>query len=294
MDRELHRPGTPPRILQFGAVVQVLRRGHQRPLLCLLEEQGKPAGLWVVKAAPVDPERSPTGQLLALCELAGSEACAFAGVPTPSIGLLRLPDRLPDLAITDRVDREVAERLLSANLGRLAFCSRWLGQAENAEHEVLAKPRRRVMVRTSGLAMLIVDVFIRNVDRRVINPNALLWRGELIAIDHGHAFDGLERAEDVRALARSSSPAFNPHEHLLVGLLKRPSRSPPLDPSMFLAIQKLRAALGEIVSRWPDELDGIAITGRKYKTLLTDFLDERLANPTRVVDTVMQILKSEP
>lgn len=290
MTELLHVAGKPPRRLEMSGVLQVLRRGHQRPLVCLLEEAGRPAGLWLVKPAVDGRSRGVDGQLMALCELAGSKVCAHAGVPTPSIGLVRIPEEPLDLEPLAPDDRALVAPVLAANRGRLAFCSRWLENSEDALTAVLVRPRRRRMTRRVGYSLLLVDALIRNVDRRIANPNALLWHGDLVAIDHGQAFQGIERAEDVVAFARGRSLAFNPYDHLVVEVLRRLRRDGAFDPTEFLLVARLGDALDAVVEAWPDELDAVAKDGTTYKTRLRSFLMQRIADRAAVVEAVAALL----
>lgn len=280
-DAELHAPGRPPRIFTLGAVYRVLRLGYHRPLVCHLEDEGEPAGTWVVKPWVPDRNRSPCGQLMALCELASSEVCARVSIPTPAIGLVRLPEYDVDLSMLEPEDRPLAAEVLAANRGALAFCSRRLERAIDLIPTVLRTKRRyRAALRTVGVRMLLLDAYIRNPDRCVANPNALLWRGDLVAIDHGQAFVNIESTDDASAQARLPSPVFQPREHVVFSQLRDERSRMELDTSVFQAgIEQFSDADVEaMASAWPAELDRpIAGGNNTYKIRIVSFLKHRRA-----------------
>jgi hypothetical protein len=132
LDGVVHVAGAAPKLLRFGRAVDILSGGNHHPLLCELEDESGPAGAWVVKPQSLLSSQDARGALLVLAELAAAEVCAWAGIPTPAVGLVRFPEKpdalaiergLPHLAADQR--NEVLE-LYKLNRGALAFCGRLL------------------------------------------------------------------------------------------------------------------------------------------------------------------------
>ncbi len=153
--------------------------------------------------------------LSVVAELAAAEVCAWVGLPTPATGVLVMPDEIEDDALLDR-HREELRETFAINRGTVAFCSRMLDLAADADVSVVERmAARRPGFRDSCANLYAVDAFVRHDDRTVERPNCLLWREQLVAIDHGHAFAWLDKVGyDGEAVARMTAwlqPAWKRH-----------------------------------------------------------------------------------
>ncbi len=91
-----------------------------------------------------------------------------------------------EVEITPEFARSVDDPVVRAGIERsigTAFGSQFVRGVPMISSEMLD-----VTLRDAAATLLAFDVFIHNVDRRVENPNILLERDRLIAIDHGDAF----------------------------------------------------------------------------------------------------------
>ncbi|GAB2981753.1 HipA family kinase [Nocardioides montaniterrae] len=128
--------------------------------------------------------------------------------------------------------------------------------------------------------ILWLDAFSANVDRSWRNPNMLLWRGALYAIDHGaalyfhHSWPG--GGGDP---ARFAAQQYDAGEHVLRSYADR-----ALAQDADLAARLTPARLGEIVADVPDEwLEPApgAETPEALRQRYVDFLSARVAGDRR-------------
>lgn len=267
----LHVAGSLPRKLRFGRVVDVLTGGNHHPLVGELEDEAGPAGTWVVKPQVLLSAQDARGALLVLAELAASELCAWAGVSTPAIGLVRFP-RDPDLEsiaqgllhLDPELRREVLE-LHKLNRDALAFCGRLLEQAVDVRPHTFGTRARRAEVAEVGSAIFFLDAYMRNDDRQIENPNVLWFFDRLIAIDHGHAFARLSAPGGTGAALAARTVL---HSH--IGFERHALRAPlqKLGDAL-LRLHRIGAAVQQVSDRdierlltiWPAELDASRLGG---------------------------------
>ncbi|MEO5652239.1 MAG: HipA family kinase [Marmoricola sp.] len=124
--------------------------------------------------------------------------------------------------------------------------------------------------------ILWLDAFCANVDRSWRNPNLLLWRGDLFAIDHGaalyfhHAWPGGGGTAE-----RFAAQPFDVSEHILG---KYAEQAVAQDAA--LAARITPAALTEIVAEVPEQwLEGVpgAETADALRQRYVDFLAARVS-----------------
>src|SRR5579884_634732 len=194
-----HAAARPPVALRIGRPVRTLSAGNHHPLLCHMETDQGPAGLWVVKPAIVLSRSTDRGTFGVLAELAGAEVCAWAGILTPQVGITRFPKAFDEASLRAAIltlgPSECDEILETyrVNGGRVAFCGRYLGPATNLVPGHLLRPKWRATAAPDAVALLTADAYMRHDDRVRDNPNALWFENRLVAIDHGLAFAGPTR-----------------------------------------------------------------------------------------------------
>lgn len=271
-------------MLRIVQPVRVLDGGNHHPLLCEMQTNDGPAGLWVVKPPVVTSIASNRGSFGVLSELAAAEACTWVGIQTPAVGLARFPeaferawldDVTADMAIGER---EEVRHIFECNRARLAFCCRFLPEALDLKPVLLAKKRWRSTSAHDAVALLVLDGYLRNDDRQEENPNSLWWRGRLAAIDHGDAFASLHRSgmrgEDLAMQTVLHSRSFPRH------VAARAAEKYGLDASWNEAIERLEGVSSVMVealaSHWPEELDSDPFSNQRGLRLrLSSFLIHR-------------------
>jgi hypothetical protein len=200
MGDTFHVRGRAPAILSFGHVIRILSAGSHHPLLCELADGNGDTGLWVVKPQCVVSKSVGRQELIVLAELAGAEVCTWAGVHVPATGLLRFPEseRSEIMNLFDGADDEMREvrELFGVNRGRLASCSRFLEGAVDVLPRILQRRCRRPETARAAIGLMLADVFMCHDDRDAENSNALFLGDDLVAIDHGLAFVGLDRPQE--------------------------------------------------------------------------------------------------
>ena len=126
--------------------------------------------------------------------------------------------------------------------------------------------------------ILWLDALCANVDRSWRNPNLLLWRGDLFAIDHGaalyfhHAWPGGGGTPE-----RFAAQPFDVNEHIM-----RRYAAEAVAQDEALAARVTREALVPIVAEVPDEwLEPVpgAETAKELRARYVDFLAARVAGP---------------
>jgi len=280
----LHVAGTPPLTLTIARPVRVLSAGNHHPLLCEMEDETGPAGLWVVKPCIVLSRATDRGAFGILAELAGAEVCAWAGVLTPRVALTRFPAAPSEDALRigssacEPPERDEIVETFRVNRGRLAFCARYLEHAPDLSPvHLLRKAWRKKAVKDS-VALLVADIYMRHDDRLEENPNAVWHANRVVAIDHGSAFAGLlrpgVRGED---LAKHTQPhAKNFPKHVAFDAVQRYASPRTWDA----VLARLEGVPGHAVealrSTWPPELDDDDQNGQTQLRLrLARFLGAR-------------------
>lgn len=293
----LHEAGRPPRRLRFGQVVAILTAGTHHPLLCQLEDDQGPAGLWVVKAPAVVSQAAKRGEFAVVAELAGAEVCVWAGAAAPELGLLRFPREKSDDAIgfagPPEARREVAE-LFDANRGRLAFCCRFLRDAPDVRAGVLRARRGGPGLLDDAIALLLADAFTINHDRQAENANCLLFRRRLVAIDNGLSFVGLDspgRKGDDLAQQTLLPPPLKQHV-TLAALQGRQGR-----PAWHDVTRRLEGvsdeAIDGLIARLPPELDRDHHTSaRDLLARLRGFLRARRAHADALKNAMLTLVEA--
>lgn len=286
----LHIASQPPVSLEWGRVIKILDAGNHHPLLCHLETEGGPAGLWVVKPYDVfSTGNRRDGAINIISELAGSEVAVLAGIPSPQPGLIRFPE-VPQAAIYDGVaekHRIEVQTLFGMNRGKLAFCCAYLSDSPDLDPDAIAGPYGKALTQQWGATMMAFDAYIRHDDRRTTNPNALVFSDAVVALDHGAAFVGIDRRGVTgRALAQQTvlhaATSFRDHVFFAPvrkwhseidwgGVCDRLKRAGP---------EQIRAAS----SWWPVELE-------PHRSQVISFLLERPGHVDTIVESVARFTR---
>ena len=126
--------------------------------------------------------------------------------------------------------------------------------------------------------ILWLDALCANVDRSWRNPNLLLWRGALFAIDHGaalyfhHAWPGGAGSPE-----RFASQAYDVSEHIMSAYAAR-SRAQDQDLAARLTPEALTAVVAEVPDEWLEPVPG-AQTPEALRERYVTYLRARLAAP---------------
>jgi hypothetical protein len=131
-----------------------------------------------------------------------------------------------------------------------------------------------------GLAgrILWLDALCANVDRSWRNPNLLVWRGALFAIDHGaalyfhHAWPGGGGSPE-----RFAAQPFDVNEHIMRHHAAEAARQDG-DLASRLTTGALQAVLAEVPDEWLEAVPG-AETAEALRVRYVDYLLARLAEP---------------
>jgi hypothetical protein len=131
-----------------------------------------------------------------------------------------------------------------------------------------------------GLAgrILWLDSFCANVDRSWRNPNLLVWRGDLFAIDHGaalyfhHAWPG-----GAGSPTRFAAQPFDTDEHILRRFAAEAAEQDG-DLAARVSAEALRAVLAEVPDEWLEPVPGAETPGA-LRTRYVDYLLARVAAP---------------
>jgi hypothetical protein len=206
-----------------------------------------------------------------LAELAAAEVCAWVGIPTPAVGLVRFPEKpdalaiergLPHLAAHERT--EVVE-LYKLNRGALAFCGRLLEGAVDVMPGTFGARARKAEVGGVGSAILFLDAYIRNDDRQIENPNMLWLYDRLVAIDHGHAFSRLS-APGATGAGLAGRTVLHSQSGFERHILRKPLQKLPGAASRIGATARILRQVASrdiegLLARWPSELDASRVGG---------------------------------
>lgn len=297
-----HKAGAPPITLRIGRPVRTLSAGNHHPLLCHMETEAGPAGLWVVKPAIVLSRSTERGTFGVLAELAGAEVCAWAGLLAPQVGLTHFPRHVDQIALRAAMlslepgERDEIIELYRANAGRIAFCGRYLGRAPNLVPSHLLRPKWRITAVPDAVALLVADAFMMHDDRLRDNSNAIWFKDRLVAIDHGLAFAGLTRrgttGDDVAQRTMLHAPNFD--QHVAFRAIQRLAADADWD----LVTGRLEAVPASYVralaNGWPADLDEDDQCGQaQLRSRMARFLTER-GRHVRGLVTVLRELVSNP
>lgn len=279
-----HEFGTGAEPLLLGTPHRVLDSGTNKPLLFQLD-YGRgmvPGGQWVVKYTSI-----MTGALGTplLKELAAADLCAWVGLKTPAIGLLRFPSQPLPTDLSD-VGRAAAD-IYRDNAGKLAFCSGFV-PAPPATLPSNTRTLSLVTIRDAILT-LALDAFIWHYDRSTKNPNALLWHDQIIPIDHECAFYGID---DETPNGTGPDYSFPCHFDVLAAhFAANIARANPGSAVWNEFVERMQQLSDEhiraMVSRLPDELDMDYLENPgNWRERLAGFLAHRRDNVVQLVDEV--------
>lgn len=291
--------GNGPSILDWTGVDAVMDTGTHHPLACRLcrKSDGKPAGSWVVKPQDV-VSCSDSGSVQGVMnELGGAELCVWVGIPTPQVGLLRFPEKVPEGLWPHLPERdEELESLFKINAGSLAFCCKRLEGATDLEADISRERHLRAELIETGLRLFALDGFLRHSDRSRANPNALWWRNQLVAIDHGNAFGGL-RCPGVTgkdAAGVTVWPTQQIRDHVLFPFLRKHRKKLDFRPFVHSVKGITDEMVRTVVGRWPSELDCTMSGGQlRFRKELMDFITARRDKIDDVVDGLVRVLNAE-
>ena len=186
-------------------------------------------------------------------------------VPTPDLVTLRL-DR--DIARYE-ADEEVQD-LLTASLGLnlgIDFLPGSFGYHPSSEPDASLAGR-----------VLWLDALCANVDRSWRNPNLLLWRGELYAIDHGaslyfhHAWPGSPGSPE-----RFAAQPYDTTEHVLGGYAAQ-AREQDAELAGRVTPELLADVLAQVPDAWLEPVPG-AETPAELRERYVAFLGARVTTP---------------
>lgn len=271
--RPLHVAGAAPYALRLVEVDELVNRGGHLPIRCQLElEDGAAAGDWIVKPPLSSGDAESRTALGVLAELAGAEVCAWAGIPTPAIGVMRLPDPIPERHVEGR--DALLRAQLELNAGQLCFCSRFLEDAsEWLTERYRTRPRGRDLARAFGASLMLVDGYLLHDDRTAEKPNCLEWRGRVVPIDHGNAFAGLQNSSAVAAHVAVSRLTRCWEHHAFRGAVERAHKKLDID-QIVAALQGVSDAdIRDLAARWPADLENTTTrSGRGIVSEMVVFL----------------------
>jgi len=126
--------------------------------------------------------------------------------------------------------------------------------------------------------ILWLDALCANVDRSWRNPNLLVWRGDLFAIDHGaalyfhHAWPGGGGAPE-----RFAAQPFDVTEHIMRRYVAEAAAQDE-DLAAWMTPEVLRAAVAEVPDEWLEPVPG-AETPAALRDRYVDYLLARVAGP---------------
>lgn len=191
-------------------------------MLFQMEHLRVPAGLWVLKPVFSASASNRRAGLGVLAEIVGLHVCGWLGVATPYGGLFRFPEDGSKLVETVAASsRAEVEEVFSLNRNLLAYCSRYIEGSILAEAALLPQRAPNALV-DQAARLMAVDLFLCHHDRRIDNANTLLFEDKLVAIDHGDALAGLDRAgETGEGLARRTVLSSAVRSHFLLAWLRR-------------------------------------------------------------------------
>ncbi len=283
----LHQAGSPPARLQFVEIEELLTRGGHLPVRCSLEhEDGTPAGSWVVKPPVSTGDGEGREEASVLAELAGAEVAAWMGVPTPAIGLVMMPTALDEAHFQPHgADEAKLRDVFRVNDGRIAFCSRFLeDSAEWLENRHAQSQRGREVLRAYGPTVMFLDAYILHDDRTPEKPNVLEWRHNLVPIDHGSAFVGLDReGRGIAEYVARSKLGQSWRHHVFAGPLRRAQYEIEIEDAVKAVANVADSDIEAMVASWPVELG--QATGRGG-SILMDELAAALAGRRQHAKTI--------
>lgn len=167
-------------VVQLRRLIRRMTEGAHRPPLIEASDGQR----YILKLGHLDPD-------FPACELVASHLAMSMGVRTPEVALVEIPPRLLTILSLDPdwSDLGVGHR------GNLCFGSRFLGD------DILRWTSDMAAITTNlpdaALGLLALDLLIENHDRKHgHNPNVLLVRGELVAIDHGQSLPSIQGIMD--------------------------------------------------------------------------------------------------
>jgi hypothetical protein len=245
--------------------VQPLREGGSLPAVV----ETYHGGLFVAKF-----RGAGQGVKALVAELIVGLLAKAAGLPTPELGLIEIPDAFgrtePDPEIQD---------LLRASHG-INIGARYLDGAFNFDGNAASA------FISPELAARIVwfDAFVSNPDRTPRNPNLMVWEREPYLIDHGAALYAQHDWPSVdEARTRSPFPFIKDHV-----LLRQSASIEAADEEMAAAMSEsaIRRAVGAV----PDDLfEAPAIradfpTAEEARTRYADYLVTRVSSPRAFAD----------
>lgn len=203
-----------------------------------------------------------------IAEFLGSMIAKAFKFNVPETVLLRLS---PLFGITEP-DREVQDLMrnsegLNVGLHYLSGAATW-------------DPRINAVDALTASRIVWLDAFLTNVDRTRLNPNMMMWHGELWLIDQGASFYFHHSWRDPVKAALDPFPYIK--NHLLLPVATRLVEA---DRLMRQAITP--RTLGKIVSMLPDEWlveEGSDLTPSERREAYLTFLTERLKNSSVFVN----------
>ena len=279
-----HQVGVMPRTLYLGTPQSIQNTGQSRPILFQLQDDHGAAGLWIVKAQC----NSFFGCKMILAELVGADLCAWFGLNTPEVGLLRF-DTSPRPTDTTAEGRAAA-RIYETDAGKLAFCSRYINVPHVVEDCLSLGKRRSPSIVADGVRLLLFDATSWHYDRTMKSPNAMLVRRRIVPFDHERAFYDIDApAED--GCSRDYTANIGEEavlRHIAAGLAAKNQDSPEWDRFVERLNDLTDSVVDTIAQRLPDELD--AGKGGSWKRDLKRFIARRRECVLNTVGEVRRVL----
>lgn len=232
------------RELSFGTPLRMLSSGKTRSAVWLLEDANGRQGEWVLKA----PSRCADGIRAIANEIVGSWLCAHFGIGTPTAGYIIVPSKL---ALPE--DRKLAaytEDLTSQNAGKTCYCSEFL-RAPLLQADALERSHD-LSVLEDAVTMYCMDRCFGNSDRSRRNPNALLFRKRIFAIDHELMFHGAHAIDDngLRRETATAEPRSAGDPHLAESIALRRGSKPLLRRFRERMARLTPSDIGAIETSW--------------------------------------------
>ena len=263
-----------PLELSFGTPLEVLDRGTSMPVSALMNGPDGSLTEWVVK--PPHPLRPSS----LLAEALGSDLCRVLHVGTPDSAIAVLPES--PVFNDETAAGQRMNDIVKQSPGGLVYCSRL--SPNPVEHAPGAFKHREPK---DVLRLFFADAFMWNFDRTSGKPNLIWDAHRLVAIDHGHAFSGIEAIQENGLPTHDWSAQRNDRwvDHVATKYLSQQFRSDKLVKQDVADVaEPLVAAeerLVELLGRWPSSMSPLG-----FKEDLERFLLARLSVLSELQDAV--------
>jgi hypothetical protein len=205
------------------------------------------------------------GLRVLVAEVVVAGVAGLVDVPVPDLVTVGLAPEIGRYEADEEV-QELLNRSLGLNLGvDLLPGAFGYDSAYQPDHDLAGR-------------ILWLDALCANVDRSWRNPNLLVWRGDLFAIDHGaalyfhHAWPGGSGSPE-----RFAAQAFDVDEHIMRHHSEAAARQ-DADLASRVTPEALRDILAEVPDEWLEPVPG-AESADALRTRYVQYLLARVAAP---------------